>query len=93
MNNKNLLAICIPTYNRVEFVREFLEERLELFRNFGIDVYVADSGDDGKTKEYIESISGYDVYWMGFPSDMQSNVKVYECMKNSVFTDNYEYLW
>ena len=37
------LAICIPTYERAEFIREFLEICLPITEQFDIDVYIYDS--------------------------------------------------
>ena len=41
----------------------------------------------------MRSFSDNDIYLMDFPSETLANLKVFQCLKNPVFVENYEYLW
>lgn len=55
MDNKILLSICVPTYNRAETVYNSIKSHLE-FKSNDIEVVVCDNGSDDNTVELLKSI-------------------------------------
>ena len=39
------IAVCIPTYNRIDLIREFLETQTEIYFNNNIDIWIYDSNE------------------------------------------------
>lgn len=53
--NKPLVSICIPTYNRLEFLKKSLQSALnQTYEN--IEIVISDNSDNEETKNYIECI-------------------------------------
>lgn len=50
---KKTLAIVIPTYNRLECVKYYLDTQLESFQCCGIDVIIYDSSENSDIRNYV----------------------------------------
>ncbi len=89
------LAICIPTYERAEFIREFLEICLPVTEWFDIDVYIYDSSinnDTQKTVEEYQKRTG-NLFFSRIACSVHSNVKVYNIYKQFSKENRYKYIW
>ena len=47
------LAICVPTYQRSDIIDKFLNDGVNNFNEFNIDVYIFDSSIDENTKKVV----------------------------------------
>ncbi len=53
---KPLVSICIPTHNRLEFLKKSLQSALnQTYPN--IEIVISDNSSDKKTKEYVQSLT------------------------------------
>jgi glycosyltransferase involved in cell wall biosynthesis len=59
MINEPTLSICIPTYNRLEYLKALLDNLLPLAQSKGVEVCVSDNNSMDGTKDYIHSIAKY----------------------------------
>ena len=87
------LAMCIPTYNRAEVLKDTLSYELDVCRELGIDIYLYDSSNDGKTKELVESLKEYpNLYHVVIDSSVildEKVVMIYQCYGRK----KYDYIW
>ncbi len=88
-------AICIPTYNRNEVIREFIENAAELYFRYGFDIYVYDSSENGLTQDVVtEKLSIYNkLHYVRIDPTVHSNMKVYGIFQEFGDSQKYEYLW
>lgn len=49
----NLLSICIPTYNRIHYLKEFLPILLPQAEKVGVEVCISDNCSIDETKDYL----------------------------------------
>jgi len=56
VEHNNLLSICIPTYNRVESLKETLPDLISKIRNYNIAIYISDNASTDKTEDYITTL-------------------------------------
>lgn len=54
---KQLLAICIPTYNRAAKIRDMLEHTAETANKYGIDIYISDNHSNDDTEKVVKSFA------------------------------------
>ncbi len=92
---KGELAVCIPTYCRKAIVEELLKTNMELFLKYGIDVYIYDSSDDDHTQLLVETWQKiyFNLYYVRFPPELHSNMKVYKIFQKYSLYKDYDYLW
>jgi glycosyltransferase involved in cell wall biosynthesis len=57
MNSKPILSICIPTFNRLHYLREMLEILLPQAEFNGVEVCVSDNHSNDGTAEFLIDIS------------------------------------
>lgn len=89
------LCVAVPTHNRVGDIKNKLEQEIELFAQYGIDVHIFDSSIDENTRKLVGSFSdaGYDnLFFHKYRDDPSSNEKVYRIFEWASGTD-YEYIW
>lgn len=89
------LAICIPTYNQPEMIREMLIRCLKMYEEAGIDVYIYDSSPDNKTESIVSEsrVNAQNIYYSRLPADTHSNLKVLGAYREIIGTKKYAYLW
>lgn len=87
------LAICVPTYQRSDIIDKFLNDGVNNFNEFNIDVYIFDSSIDENTKKVVEKYMKLsNIYYVKMDTSLSSAEKVfliYQQFENS----EYEYLW
>jgi len=49
-----LIAICIPTYNRPNFIKKQIETLCPILKKYNIKVYISDNSESNDTKMIIE---------------------------------------
>lgn len=88
------LAICIPTYNRSEVIKDTFAYELDTCRRLGIDIYLYDSSSDGKTKEYIETLTEYDnLHYISIDPATMLDDKVVMIYQLYGRNEKHDYLW
>lgn len=89
------LLVCIPTFNNPEFVKEILELEFQWYWNLDISLCIADSSNNDDTQIIVETYKeeNDNLCYIRFPTDIQSNDKVYRIyqMVNKEF--DCDYLW
>lgn len=89
------LAICVPTYNRPDVVRELIAKCLSMYQKYGIDVYIYDSSEGTETEEIVEeNRSVYsNLSYIHVDSSIHSNMKVYNIYQHFQNGALYKYIW
>lgn len=91
------VALCIPTYNKEECVRDMLENCAPYYLQYGMDIIYYDSSPDDKTEKIIDEKRGEYGERLQFnklPSDLHSNKKVYKIYQGYGYQlEAYDYLW
>lgn len=94
------IAMCIPSYNRLDLIGELIEEYVQLYGIYGIDVYIYDSRLDGKAKEIVEDANLDNLFYIHtgeeiyeYPEVMHGNIKLFDLYKLFSCDSRYEYIW
>lgn len=89
------LAICVPTYNQPEMIREMIVRCLGMYEEAGIDVYIYDSSPDNKTESIVSQsqTNAQNIYYSHLPPDTHSNRKVLRAYREILGMEKYAYLW
>ena len=89
------LAVCIPTYNQPEMIREMLIRCLGMYGRAGIDVYIYDSSPGSETESAIleYQVDYQNIYYRHLPADTHSNLKVLGAYQEIIEMKEYAYLW
>ena len=89
------LLVAIPTYNNPDYIKEILDTEFKKYHIRDMALCIADSSEGDGTKELIEEYQKeYDnLYYYRFPSDMPSNVKVYQLYQMTSDELACEYFW
>jgi hypothetical protein len=89
------LAVCIPTYNQPEMIREMLIRCLGMYGEAGTDVYIYDSSPDSKTESIVSEyqVDYQNIYYSRLPADTHSNLKVLGAYQEIIGMKKYAYLW
>lgn len=92
--NMNNLAICVPTYNRSEVLKDTFDYELDACRELGIDIYLYDSSTDGKTKELVNSLNEYEnLHHIAVDSSITLDEKVVLIYQSYMREKKHDYLW
>lgn len=75
------LAICIPTYNRGEKIRNMLDHTAEFAEQVGITIHISDNCSTDNTKEIIREFT-----------EKYSNVYYYKQKKNIGWLANFDFI-
>ena len=51
----SILGICIPTYNRANFLRENLNDLLSFVKTYGLPVFISDNASTDDTTEVVNA--------------------------------------
>lgn len=94
--SKNSLAFIIPTCDRTECVKYYLDAQSENFNKYDIDVIIYDSSTSNNLKDYVEGLvkNGHkNLIYKTYKSDNQRAIddKVYCACRE--FCCQYDYLW
>lgn len=89
------LAICIPTYNRPEVIREFVEKHVNRYMQHHFDTIVYDSSENHQTEEIVKAAMAQcpSLFYARVDSSIHSNMKVYNIFKEFGYALKYDYLW
>lgn len=89
------LAICIPTYNQPEMIREMFIRCIGMYNESGIDVYIYDSSPDNETESIVSEYQAdyKNIYYSHLPADTHSNLKVLGAYQEIIGMNRYAYLW
>ena len=85
------LSISIPTYNRSQVVNKTLSSGLEIFKKYGIDVYIYDSSDNNDTYKVVKKFidKGFDINYKKYDSSIGIDEKTCIALKDP----NSEFVW
>lgn len=91
----NKLALCIPTYNRSDMLRELITKSIAIYQIYGIDVYIFDSSEDTETEKVVEKHRGIysNLSYIRIDPSVHSNMKVYKIYQYFQQNMLYEYIW
>ena len=87
------LVIMIPTYNRPDSIKFYLEKVLDALIRYNIDLIICDSSTEDKTKEIVEKKVGKSsghLFYKRYPSSLYEE-KVYQAIDG--IKKEYTYLW
>lgn len=91
------IAICIPTYNHSYFFKEFIDNGIpELYKRYGIDVYVYDSSEDNETERIMSGLcsDGYNnFYYIRLPKEIFLDTKLMLMLSGYKREKEYDYVW
>ena len=88
------LAICIPTFNRCEVIKDTFGYQLDICRKLKIDIYLYDSSSDGKTAEYAKTLEAYEnLYYIPIDSITTLDEKVVMLFQTYGRKKRYDYFW
>lgn len=89
------LAICIPTYQRPDFIDELLSNEISVYQKLAIDVYIIDSSNDDETREVVAQYKKNftNIFYYKFPAYMHSNAKVYRIFQMTSEIIKCDYVW
>lgn len=92
---KSLLAVCVPTYGRPEYIKELLDEMMTIYSKYGIDLYLCDSSEDDDTQKVVNLyLNNYsNLYYNRVDSGIHSNKKAYQILQGKYLRKKYQYLW
>ncbi|MBD5393049.1 MAG: glycosyltransferase family 2 protein [Lachnospiraceae bacterium] len=88
------LAICIPTYNRSDILKDTFSYELDTCKELGIDIYLYDSSTDGKTVQMVRELQGYDnLHHITIDSSVTLDEKVVMIFQSFEREKKHDYLW
>lgn len=93
---KNLLSVCIPTYNRPNIVKDTLRYELASMKELKVDMYIYDSSSNNETEKIIVEFQnkGFNnLYYIKLPSDISLENKVTKIYQKYEIEKDYEYIW
>ncbi len=88
-------AICVPTYNRGEVIEDLLHKCIQLYSNYGYDIYIYDSSENDDTEIRVRRYQAdfSNLFYVRMPSDMHSNLKTYRIFQGYCQKKTYDYIW
>lgn len=88
------MAVCIPTYNRVNEIKYLLENELIFFKDLNFDLYIFDSSTNSETNDLV---CGYkscnNLFYYKIDSSVHPNMKVFIIYETIADFKMYDYLW
>lgn len=95
MNKKITIALCIPTYERCDVLKDFFITCVQYYIESGIDIYIYDSSiSDDTRKLVLEWRKKYKaINYVSIDSEMHSNMKVYEILSGYGLNSKYDFIW
>lgn len=85
----NLLDIIVPTYNRLEAIKQWIVKLLPIIDKFDFTLTFYDSGTDDSTKKYINEFLSEKIRYRYFDSSIDVDKKTLLALKSS----DAKYLW
>ncbi len=90
-DHRNLLGICIPTYNRRAYLRYCLDSIISEFSKFNFPIYISDNAsDDGTEEDIIRLKQTYENITYARNS---INIGPYRNILNVISMANTDYIW
>lgn len=87
------VAICIPTYERPELVRDFLENCAAYHIEAGIDIYYYDSSEGNDTEAIVRAWPDQEhVFYVKLPPDLSLNEKILYVLQGHGLKREYDFL-
>ena len=86
-----ILSICIPTYNRKNYLKQCLETMLPQVTKFGIPIFVSDNASEDGTEEMVKKLSSE--YRFLFYKKQKMNVGVDINMLEVISLAQSKYAW
>lgn len=89
------VAVCIPTYNRPEVIREFIEKHIRRYMQHHFDIFIYDSSEDNQTEMIVKTAMVHypSLYYIRIESSIHSNIKVYNIFKEFGHELKFDFLW
>ena len=92
MNKNPILSICIPTFNRLEYLKELLEKLLPQAKMRQVEICVSDNNSTDGTHNYIEDIARQSVGHFKYYIQKQ-NVGIDKNMMNAISMGSGKYIY
>lgn len=89
-------ACCIATYNGHDTIKAVLSQVMELYQQYGVDIYVYDSSESRETEEIVEEIvnSGYlNLYYIRLKAGITFGEKILTIFSGYGLKRQYKYIW
>lgn len=91
------VALCIPTYERYDCIKDLLDNCGSYYLDYGIDIYLFDSSrTDAVEKFTAQEKSKYTdrLHYIKVPSELHTAEKTFEIYEGKGYPlDRYDYLW
>lgn len=89
------LAVCIPTYNRPDVIKEFIEKYAMMYIKYNFSIYIYDSSEDKKTESIVKEWQQHytRLNYVQVAPETHSNMKVYNIFRKFEGSLEYDYLW
>lgn len=89
------IAYCICTYNHPDVVDEVVGKIIDIFEEYGLDIYVFDSGTDAKTYEIVQGYAAEhgNIFHVRMDEGTSFDEKIRYVMTEYIFPHNYKYIW
>ena len=92
MDKRPSIAICVPTYEREEIIKKFVEINSKVIDD-SADILIFDSGVKPLDADSIVKVAGnINIEILRMPSELSANAKFYEIYKKMQDSD-YDYIW
>lgn len=89
--NNNLLGICIPTYNRSDYLRKCLLVLINQVQKYELPIYISDNASTDNTKSMIEELR--DQYPNIYYLRNIENIGLYRNILNVIKLAKTDYVW
>lgn len=89
------IVVCVPTYKRIDLIKEFLETQVEIYKKYNIDIWIYDSNETNECQELVNIYKKiYDnIFYISIPSSTHSNQKVMRIYEGYDRNKDYDYVW
>ena len=85
----DLLSICIPTYNRCQYIEKILIEFIKQLEPYKIPIYISDNGSTDNTRSVIKNLE----YEYLFYQNNKANTGIDQNIINAVKMASSQYVW
>lgn len=87
------VALCIPTYERSDLVRDFLENCGRDYADAGIDIYYYDSSESDDTANVVQSWPEQEhLFYVRLPHTITLNEKMYRIFRGNDLKKPYDFI-
>ena len=91
------VALCIPTYERCDCIRDLIETCASYYLEYGIDIYLFDSSKNNAVEQFAIEVQGQyrdRLHYIRLSPDMHTGEKCFKIYEGFGYPlETYDYLW